>query len=96
VLSDHERETLREIQRQLIVDDPTLEQTFRALEKPIPAPATRCQRIYTLIIVVATLLAVVLLLIGSAGGALAFATIAGSVWLARHFQRAAGDRPPGD
>src|SRR4051794_2444895 len=36
VLSDHERETLREIQRQLVVNDPDLQRSFRAFEESTP------------------------------------------------------------
>ncbi|MGH3756253.1 DUF3040 domain-containing protein [Actinophytocola sp.] len=98
MLSDHERETLREIQRQLVVDDPDLERSFRALEKPTPTrtPPPQGRWAYTAGIAVAAVLAVVLLLAGSLGGALAFAVIAGSVSLARHLDHAARQRKRGD
>jgi hypothetical protein len=108
VLSDHERETLREIQRQLFVDDPDFERSFRALdeqprtrpaaptpESP-PAPPGENRWIYTTVIVTAALLAFLLQLAGSLGGALAFTIIAGSMWLVRRLEHSARQRKRDD
>lgn len=94
MLSDHERETLRRIQRELVVDDPDLEQSFRAFEETAPTqpPPPRGRWAYTAGIVVAATLAVVLLLAGLPGGALAFAVIAGSVAFARHLDQTTRQR----
>lgn len=93
MFSDHERETLREIQRQLTLDDPGFEESFRALEVPAPEPATQLHRVYTVVIVITVILSVVMGLAGSVGGVLAFAIIATSVWAARHFLTADSPRP---
>lgn len=82
MLSDHEREALREIEHQLIVDDPDLEQSFRALRAPMPSTWPRTS--YTVVIVVAALLGLVMLLAGSLVGVLTFTAIGGSAWLIRH------------
>lgn len=82
MLSDYERKTLREIQRQLLVEDPNFERSFRAIEAP--ASRSHRERAYTAGIVIAALLAVVGLLVGSPGGVLAFSLIAVSVWFAKH------------
>jgi hypothetical protein len=108
VLSDHDRETLREIQRQLFVNDPDFERSFRALdaqpctrpaasapESP-PAPSGEYRWVYTTVIVIAGLLAVLLQLAGSFGGALAFTVIAGSMWLVRHLEHSARQRKRDD
>ncbi|GAB1516143.1 DUF3040 domain-containing protein [Actinophytocola sp. KF-1] len=91
MLSDHERKTLREIQRQLVVDDPDFERTFRTLAAPAPGPTLRWWT-YTAVIVIAAVLATVSLLAGSVGGTLAFSVIAGAVWCARHLEKAATRR----
>lgn len=91
MISDHERKTLREIQRQLNIDDPELEQSFRALEttpestpESALASATRLRRVHTVVIVISVFLGVVMALAGSVGGVLAFAIVAVSVGFARH------------
>lgn len=85
MLDDHERKVLRDIQRRLAFDDPNFEESFRALESPAAARRGELRPAYTAVIIVAGLLAVVMLLAGSAGGALAFAIVATAVWCARHF-----------
>lgn len=94
MLNDHERETLRDIQRQLFVDDPDLERSFRALEES--SPPTHRRLVYTAGIIIAALLAMVGLLAGSPGGALGFTVIAGLVWLALHHHDGASQRKHGD
>jgi hypothetical protein len=104
VLSDHERKTLREIQRQLFVDDPDFQRSFRALDAqpptrpaaPTPEPPGENRWIYTTVIVTAALLALLLMLAGSFGGALAFTIIAGSMWLVRRLDHSARQRKRDD
>jgi hypothetical protein len=94
VLSDHERETLREIQRHLIVEDPDFEKPFRAFE--VPPPPARYRWIHTTLVAVTAVLAPVMLLAGSLGGAIAFAIVAGTFWWIRHLEYGTGRRhtPP--
>ena len=82
MLSNHERKALREIQRQLVIDDPEFERSFRAAA--VPPPPDHRRLIYTIVIILAALLAVLMVLAGSPGGSLAFAAIAGLAWYARH------------
>lgn len=91
MLSDREREALREIQRQVFVDDPDFERSFRALEAPKPPSPHRWA--YRVVVVIAAFLTVAMVVAGSAGGALAFAVVAGAVWLAQHLEHTGqGDR----
>lgn len=80
MLDDNEREALRDIQRRLFVDDPDLERSFRALDGPPPPGVHRWVR--PTCAAVAALFAVVGVLAGSPGGALAFAFVAVAVWWA--------------
>jgi Flp pilus assembly protein TadB len=108
VLSDHERKTLREIQRQLFVDDPDFQRSFRALDaqpptrpaaptpEPLPASPSANRWIYTTVIITAALLALLLMLAGSLGGALAFIIIAGSMWLVRRLEHSARQHKRGE
>lgn len=91
MLSDHERKALREIQRQLLVEDPNFERSFRAIE----APTSRSHRelAYPAGIVIAALLAVVGLLVGSPGAVVAFSVIAVLVWFAKHRRNSAAGEP---
>jgi len=89
VLSDHERETLREIQRHMVAEDPDFERSFDALEAP-----ARHRWAYTTLVAVTGVLAPVMLLAGSIGGALTFAIAAGSLWWTRHLEDIAGQPEP--
>lgn len=94
MLSDrHRQRPLRETQRQLIVDEPDVERSFRALTAPEPNPPARHRSAYPAVIIVAALLAMIMLVTGSPGGAFTFGLIAGSVWLARYFHHLATRRP---
>lgn len=96
MLSDHERKTLREIQRQMVVDDPDFERSFRTLAAsppdPTAIPPAQLRWAYTVVTVIAIFLATVSLLAGSVGGTLAFSVIAGSVWFAQYLGKAATQR----
>ena len=82
MLNDHERETLREVERQFLVEDPDFTRSF----------ATRAQRLerrrldgelVKIFLVAAALLSALLLVAGSPSGALAFAAVTGVIWLTR-------------
>ena len=82
MLNDHERKTLREVERQFLVEDPEFTRSF----------ATRAQHLETqhqdgvgikIFLVAAVLLGALMLVAGSPSGALAFAAGAGLIWLAR-------------
>ena len=88
MLNDHERKTLREVERQFLVEDPEFTRSF----------ATRAQRLerrhldgglVKIAIVAAVLLGALMLVAGSPSGALAFAAVsrtdlAGPTTLQRH------------
>ena len=73
---DPEREPLHEIPQRPGLDQPQL------------APA-RHRRVYTTVIAVTAVVAILLLLAGSAAGAFVFALVAGSVSLVRYFHAVA-------
>lgn len=80
MLSDHERRTLRELERQLLDDDPGLHRSFDARAQrlgrsPLGLPAT-------IAIAVAMVLGAVLLVAGAPGAALALLTVTGLLWVA--------------
>jgi hypothetical protein len=90
VLNDHERKTLREVERQFLVEDPEFARSF----------ATRAQRLerrhldgglVKIAILAAVLLGALMLVAGSPSGALAFAAGAALIWLARRHS----NDPPG-
>lgn len=80
MLSDHERSTLHEIQRQFLAEDPQFVQIFdtpaRRLPADAPKPLNGDRRIYTVLMWMATMLGLVLWVAGSPGGALLFAAAA--------------------
>jgi hypothetical protein len=80
VLSEREEDTLLEIERRLIADDPDLERSFQALGAVAPAPRGGCPRVSSVIIAVAAVLAAGMLMAGSPAGAVAYTVIAGLVW----------------
>jgi hypothetical protein len=93
MLSNNERERLHELERQLIVDDPDFERSFHELGAASPEPPALRRLGYTAVIVVATFLALLMLVAGSPGGAFVFGLVAGSVWLAQYFHDAANRKP---
>ena len=93
MLNDHERETLREVERQFLVEDPEFTRSF----------ATRAQRLerrhldgglVKIAIVAAVLLGALMLVAGSPGGAVAFAAGAALIWLARQHSNDTRSRSP--
>ncbi len=88
MLSDRERETLDQIQRRLLVEDPGFAQSFDADAQrlPPPKPRDRLRWAYTAAIVVAVMLCALMVLAQSPGTALAFAAIAGALFMARRWR----------
>jgi Flp pilus assembly protein TadB len=83
VLSDHERKTLRELERQLMAEDPEFPRSFDAGAHRLGRK--HCGVTAGIAITVAVLLFALMLAVGSLGGALAFGAGTGLVWLAwRH------------
>ena len=91
MLNDHERKTLREVERQFQVEDPEFTRSFD----------TRAQRLrrrhldgawFQISIVAALLLGALMLVAGLPGAALAFAAVAGLTWLTRRRWNGAPDR----
>ena len=83
MLSDPERETLDEIERQILAEDPDLARSFQTV-KPSD-PYDWHWMAYTAAIHAVLAVGMILFLMGSVAGALGFATLAGGVALARHF-----------
>jgi len=82
--SEHEREALREVERRLLREDPGFAEAFaaRAQDLSHPPPTGVGVRIF---LVAGCVLSVLMLVIGSLGGAMAFAAATGSIWLAWRF-----------
>jgi hypothetical protein len=80
VLSDHERKTLREVEQQLMAEDPEFTRSFEAGQAGLSRhPRRLAVRIG---VVVGALLAALMLVTGSLVGALVFAVAAGLIWVA--------------
>lgn len=78
MLSDHERRTLREVERDCLAEDPDFVRSFQAGEQ---RPGYRSTA--TLAMVVSASIGAILLIAGSLIGALAFTVSAGLIWLLR-------------
>ena len=78
MLSDRERETLCEIERNLSDEDPKLAETFEAAR--LQAPHERHRRSYLALLVIAALLSVLAIALGHLTGAMACALVAGWTW----------------
>jgi hypothetical protein len=84
VLDDHERETLSEIQRRLLGEDPKFAQSFDADARHLRRAAPDLsRRTYTTMLVITSGFGVTLLLAGSPFIALLFAVLTIWVWHAR-------------
>ncbi|MGH4008272.1 MAG: DUF3040 domain-containing protein [Pseudonocardiaceae bacterium] len=90
MLSDRERETLHQIQRRLLVEDPGFVQSFDA--DALRLPRGRRRWAYPVAIVVAVTLCVLMLLAQSPGTALAFAALAGALFMARPWRHDTNQR----
>ncbi|MEV4078281.1 DUF3040 domain-containing protein [Nonomuraea fuscirosea] len=93
MLDDYEREALREIQHQLLVEDPDFAKSFGTDAQRLHRAATPdlSRRAYTVMLVFSSAFAVILLLAGSPVLAVLFAALTGWVWYARSHRSA--DRP---
>jgi hypothetical protein len=90
VLNDHERETLREVERQFQAEDPCFTRSFEARQTRLERHPHKLGA--RLAVLAAALLTAFLLLAGSLAGALAIALATGLIWLA--WSHSAGnDRP---
>jgi hypothetical protein len=89
VLNEHERKTLREVEHQLMADDPEFARAFEARQARLQRhPGLRGTGIA---VVAGILLAALMLIAGSLTGALAVAVTTWLIWMA--YRRAAGRRP---
>ena len=79
MLSDRDRERLREIQRQFMTDDPAFVREFGVRPKQ-PEADTPHPDVYTICIVSVTALSALMLLTGWLAPALLFAIFAGLIW----------------
>jgi hypothetical protein len=80
VLSDRERETLREVERRLLIEDPGFARSFEARAQLLPHPTGGLA--IKIFLITGLLLSALVLLAGSPGGAVTFAAATGLAWLA--------------
>lgn len=85
MLDDSERDELHEIQRRLRAEDPEFAKSLHTNARHLPRPATRdlSRRTYTLLLVISSSSALIMLMAGSPIIALLFAVLAAWVWYAR-------------
>ena len=96
MLSEHEREVLGEVERQLLAEDPEFTRSFATSARRLQ-PARSDHDLIKLAAAGTVLLAALVLVAGWPGGALAFAAVAGLLWWARapiQEHRAARDDGP--
>jgi hypothetical protein len=79
VLSDRERKTLREVERRLLIEDPEFARSFAARAQRLPGPAGPLG--IKIFLIAGLLVSAFVLVAGSLGGAVAFATATGLIWL---------------
>ncbi|MEU8398327.1 DUF3040 domain-containing protein [Nonomuraea sp. NPDC048892] len=91
MLDDYEREALREIQRQLLVEDPDFAKSFSTDAQRLHRAATPdlSRQAYTVMRVFSSAFVVILLLAGSPFLALLFAALTMWIWYARSHRGAA-------
>jgi DUF3040 family protein len=84
VLSDDERKTLREVERQLMLEDPEFAQSFPAHQQHSPRNHHRPTDKIAIVVAVllSALLSALLLIAGLLSGVLTFAAVAGLIWAA--------------
>jgi len=83
VLSDRERETLEEIQRRLLLEDPGFAQSFSTRGRRLRRSRGLSRRVYTILLVFSAAFAVLGVVVGSPGSALVLAAVAAVIWEAR-------------
>jgi Protein of unknown function (DUF3040) len=79
VLSDREREALREVERQIMNEDPEFARSFDAAAQRLPHRAGRLG--IKIFVLAGLLLSALVLVAGSFAGAVAFAVATGLIWL---------------
>lgn len=84
MLSDHERERLREVERRLLSDDPAFARSFDARAQRL-SPAFQDRVGFAMVIIAGLLLSALMLVIGSLAGTAAFGAGTGLIWLAWRF-----------
>ncbi|MGQ0716352.1 MAG: DUF3040 domain-containing protein [Pseudonocardiales bacterium] len=83
MLSDHERKTLREVERQFMLEDPGFAQSFDTDAQHLHRDSPGLPRwAYTILLVISSTLGLILLVAGSLSGALTFAVVTGLIWAA--------------
>ncbi|TQM11800.1 DUF3040 domain-containing protein [Pseudonocardia kunmingensis] len=93
MLSDREREALREVERRILDEDPGFARAFEARARRLPrGSAGRVGA--TFLLVVGVLLSAVVVLAGSWGIALALALAIALAWLVLRFEDAGPPRWP--
>lgn len=92
MLSDRERETLREVERQLLHEDPEFARCFETRAQLLPHPIAGLG--IKIFVIAGLLLSALVLVAGSLGGALAFAVATGLIWLVWRFAREAPRQAP--
>jgi DUF3040 family protein len=91
VLSDRERETLHEVERRLLIEDPEFARSFKARAQRLPHPTGGVG--IKIFLVAGLLLSALVLVAGSLAGAVAFVGATGLIWLV--WRRAGGmDQQP--
>ncbi len=86
MLSDHERKTLREVERQLMLADPGFAQSFDTGAQRLRGDPPGLPRwAYMILLVISSAFGLILLVAGSLSGALAFAAVTGLIWAARRY-----------
>ena len=92
MLSDHERETLREVERQFLAEDPGFAHAFEARQTRMSRRPHRWGA--RIALVTAALLTAFLVVAGSLGSALVVAVVAGLIWVVSHHPAGTGWRTP--
>jgi hypothetical protein len=80
VLNDHERKALREVEHQLMADDPEFTRAFEARQARLQRHIGR--RAVGIVVAAGMLIAALMLIAGSFAGALAVAATTGLIWMA--------------
>ncbi|MGW4424229.1 DUF3040 domain-containing protein [Streptosporangium sp. NPDC004631] len=95
MLSDREREALREIQCRLLVEDPGFAQSFNAdVRRLNRASPDLTWWTYTNLLVLSLTFGVILLMAGTPVGALMFTVTAAALWQARRRRDRSGHPRP--
>jgi hypothetical protein len=93
VSNDHERETLLEIERRLLSEDPEFAQSFDARARRLYNPS-RYDVGTKIFLVAGFLISALMLVVGAPGGAVAFTAGTGLVWLAWRFGPGSDQQAP--